>query len=151
MNKICVMCSNCKRRTLICDCKCNRPDKRTGVPIERRLDYERSFNPFSDNCGIRGKYFSPLNPKPKLDYKKFEALALFLNEKIHAFKYYSSIGFENALGNFEIDETLWDTYVEEINEFEALVAQYISESNTDIIIINMHEKFEITGYKKVIG
>lgn len=151
MKKICVMCSNFKGRTLICNCKCNRPDKRTGVPVERTLDYERSFNPFSDNCGIRGKYFSPLYPKPKLDYKKFEALALFLHEKIHAFRYYNNIGFENGLGDFEINEDLWDKYIEEINEFETLADQYISESNTDIIIIRMYEKFEITGYKKVIG
>lgn len=143
--KICVDCKWCSQLHL----KCRRKDKKTGFPINSSIDYQRSFGIFTDKCGITGKYFEPLHPIPKIDYKRFEELSKFLNNNINAYGYHTGIGFENALGDFEIDEKLWDKYVLEINEFEDFVSMYTEQSNCDIVRIDM-ENFKIRGYKKVI-
>lgn len=144
--KICVDCKWCSQLHL----KCRRKDKKTGFPINSSIDYQRSFSFLTDKCGITGKYFEPLHPIPKIDYKRFEELSKFLHNHIDAYSYHTGIGFENALGDYEVDETLWDKCVLEINEFEDIVSRYAEQSCCDIVIVYM-ENFKVSGYKKVIG
>ena len=66
--------------------------------------------------------------------KRLFELAKLLNEKIDAFAYYSGIGFQNALGDFEIDEDKWEENSELIKEFESLV----EDISCDFLIIDFY-------------
>lgn len=58
-----------------------------------------------------------------MDNTRLFELCKILNDKIDAFAYYYHLGFQNALGDFEIDEDKWEENETLIEEFETLVAE----------------------------
>lgn len=76
---------------------------------------------------------------------RFRILCKFLNKNINATRYFKGIGFENALGDFEIDEDLWHDNECFIVEFEELVNTLF---DCDFFIVSLSE-IKIEKFNKI--
>jgi len=85
---------------------------------------------------------------PQID--RLKEICLLLNKSMDAFGYYHGLGFQNACGDFEIDEDLYEISQPLIDEFETII-EYLSPSKyiiclfddnkCDVLIYSLHETY----------
>jgi hypothetical protein len=149
---LCVDCQHChNKKHSAANTDCLRPGHITGLPVWSKCLDERKpktsffdfFRTKQDFCGKEGKYFAK-RIVPNVDFVKMRSAFLFHNIDAHA--YHSEIGFQNALGTFEINEDKYELCKQEIKEFEEAVA-YLKKSAFDYVVVEMNpDAFSVQLY-----